>query len=275
MSLMLKLSTSLITASLLAGAAEFNLDSFVRHTLVQNPRIKVEKVTEIAKEPVSGRPDWKAYMFTMDLSSANKKVQTSEMVFINNKEQLATMSLIDLKTNRDLRNVIKPSMPDSFYNKKHLVEGNANAPHKIVVFSDPQCPFCLGYMPGLLKDVKANPDKFALYYYHMPLQRLHPVSEVLTRVMEYLQTHGKANEAMKLYKLKINAGLTDEKKILATIKSQLGIDLKPEDIDKPEYKKAVQEDVKKARSIMVQGTPTVYFDGKYDYNRKEYKKYLK
>lgn len=275
MSSMLKLSTSLIVASLLAGATEFNLDNFVRHTLIQNPRIKVEKVTKIAEEPVSGRPDWKAYMFTMNLIIGKDKREVAEMVFINNKEQLATMSLIDMKTNRDLRNVIKPSLPASFYNKKHLVAGDINAPHKVVIFSDPQCPFCLEYLPGLLKDVRANPKKIALYYYHMPLMRLHPVSEVLTRVMEYLQSHGKADEAMKLYKLKINPSLTDEKKILTAIKDQLGIDLKPSDIDKAEYKDAVQDDINKARSIMVQGTPTVYFDGKYDFGRKEYKKHLK
>ena len=272
---MWKLSTSLIAASLIAGAAEFNLENFVRHTLVQNPRIKVEKVTKIAEQPLAGRPDWKAYMFTMDLSAGKRKQRVPEMVFINNKDQLAAVSLIDMKTGRDLRNEIKPTLPASFYDKKHLVAGHADAPHKIVVFSDPQCPFCIGYVPGLLKDVRAHPDKLALYYYHMPLERLHPVSKTLTKAMEYLQSQGRADEAMKFYQLKMNLRQTDEKKILAEVKKQLGIDLKPEDIDKPEYKKAVEEDMKKAASMMVRGTPTVYFDGKYDAGRSEYKKYLK
>jgi protein-disulfide isomerase len=266
---------SLIAASVIANAAEFNLEDFVRHTLVKNPRIKVGKVQEIAHQPLEGRPDWTAYMFTMDLAIGKKKQQIPEMVFVNPKEGLATMSLIDLKTGQDLRNTIKPKMPVSFYDKKHLVAGNADAPHKIVVFSDPQCPFCLGYLPGLLKDVRAHPDKVALYYYHMPLVRLHPVSETLTRVMEHLQSQGKADEAMKLYHLKINPRETNEKKILAEVKKQLGIDLKPEDIDKPEYKAAVKADMDKAASMMVRGTPTVYFDGQYDPTRSAYKQYLK
>ncbi|WP_292657416.1 thioredoxin domain-containing protein [Nitratifractor sp.] len=275
MSLTWKLSTSLIAATLIAGAAEFNLDNFVRHTLVQNPRIKVEKVTQIAEQPLEGRPDWKAYMFTMDLAIGKEKRQIPEMVFVNTKDQVAAMSLIDLKNGRDLRNEIKPTLPVSYYDKKHLVAGHADAPHKIVVFTDPQCPFCLGYMPDLLKDVKAHPDTFALYYYHMPLERLHPVSKVLTRAMEYLQSQGKSDEAMKFYQLKINPRETNEKKILAKVKEQLGIDLKPEEINKAEYKKAVEEDVKKATSMMVRGTPTVYFDGKYDAGRSAYKKYIK
>jgi protein-disulfide isomerase len=197
------------------------------------------------------------------------------MVFINTKENLAAMSLIDMKTGRDLRDSIKPEMPASFYDKKHLVAGNPDAPNKIVVFSDPQCPFCIGYLPGLLKNVKAHPDKVALYYYHMPLLRLHPVSDTLTKVMEYLQGQGRAEEAMKMYSLKINPGEKNEKKILAAVKKQLGIDVSPEQINTPEIKASIKEDMKKASSMMVRGTPTVYFNGKYDASRDAYKKVLK
>jgi len=272
---MWKYSTSLIAATLIAQAAEFNLENFVRHTLVQNPRVKVEKVTKIGEEPLTGRPDWKAYMFTMDLKLGGKERVIPEIIFVNAKENLAATSLIDLKSGRDLRREIKPTMPSSFYDKKHLVAGNPDAAHKIVVFSDPQCPFCLGFMPGLIKDVQTHPDKLALYYYHMPLLRLHPVSGTLTKAMEYLQQHGRSEEALKFYKLKINPRERNEKKILSEVKKQLGIDLKPEQINTPEIKAALKEDQKKATSMMVQGTPTVYMDGTYDANRNEYKKYLK
>ena len=272
---MWKLSTSLIAATLIAGAAEFSIESFVKNTLVRNPRIKVEKVTPIAEQALPGRPDWKVYMFTMDLSLGKKKQQVPEMVFINAKENLAAMSLIDMKTGEDLRNTIKPEMPASFYDKKHLVAGNPDAPNKIVVFSDPQCPFCIGYLPDLLKNVKAHPDKVALYYYHMPLLRLHPVSDTLTKVMEHLQKQGRVDDAMKMYKLKIDPRLKDEKKILAEVKKQLGIAVNPSDINTPEIKAAVKADMEKASSMMVRGTPTVYFNGKYDPSREAYKKALK
>ena len=270
-----KLWTTAIVSTLIAGAAEFNLESFVKHTLIKNPRVKVEKIKRIGEEALPGRPDWKAYMFTMDLSYRGKKQSIPDTVFINEKEQLAALSLIDLRTGRDLREAVKPTMPVSYYDKKHLIAGNPNAPHKVVVFSDPQCPFCIGFVPGLIKEVKANPDKLALYYYHMPLLRLHPVSETLTRVMEHLQSQGKTDEALNVYKLKIDPRTRDEKKILAALKKQLGIDLKPSDIDKAEYKKAVRADMKKAAEMMVRGTPTVYYDGKYDAGRSAYKQALK
>ena len=270
-----KLLATAIASTLIAGAAEFNLENFIRHTLVKNPQIKVEKVKVIGEQALPGRPDWKAYMFTMDLSFRGKKQSVPETVFVNEKEQLAAMSLIDMRSGKDLRESIRPALPVSYYDKKHLIAGNADAPHKIVVFSDPQCPFCIGYVPGLIKDVKAHPDKLALYYYHMPLLRLHPVSETLTRVMEHLQSQGKTDEALKVYQLKIDPRTKDEKKILAALKKQLGIDLKPSDINKPEYKKAVETDMRKAREMMVRGTPTVYYNGKYDAGRDAYKQAIK
>jgi uncharacterized membrane protein len=109
----------------------------------------------------------------------------------------------------------------------------------------------------------------------MPLLRLHPVSDTLTRVMQKLQKEGKVGDAMKMYDLDINPRLKDEKKILAKIKKQFGIELKREDIDSKEIKDAVKRDREMGNRMMVSGTPTVYFDGKYDAGRSEYKKYLK
>ncbi len=267
--------TSAIAATLITGAAEFDLQKFVTKTLVRNPQIKVEKVSLISEKALPGRPDWKAYIFSMDLKMGGKTQQASELVFVNSKENLWAMSLFDLRTGQDLRDTIKPELPTSLYDKKHLVAGNPDAPHKVVVFSDPQCPFCISYVPGLYKEIKAHPDKVALYYYHMPLLRLHPVSETLTRVMEHLQSQGKIDEAMKIYGLKIDPRMKDEKKILAELKKQLKIDVKPADIAKPELRESVQSDIKKGQNLMVRGTPTVYFDGKYDPSREAYKNVLK
>ena len=80
---------------------------------------------------------------------------------------------------------------------------------------------------------------------------------------------------MKMYQLKINPRLKNEDKILAEVKKQLNIDIKKEDINKQEIKDAVKKDTDAGTKMMVRGTPTVYFDGKYDAGRSEYKKYMK
>ena len=286
---MSKLLTSAIAAAVLVSASSaaeavkstnpqssFDVVKFVKKNLIRNPSVKVNSVEVVGTKSIKNSPDWKAYMVVMDISYGKKKhMKIPEMIFANPKDNLVTMKLIDAKTGTDLSRNIKPDLPDSYYDDAHLISGNKNAPHKMVVFSDPQCPFCKGFVPGMLKEVKAHPDKVAVYYYHMPLLRLHPASDTLTRAMEVLNQNGKKDEAMKIYGLKINPRMTNEDKILAQVKKQLNIDVKKEDINKPEIKKAVKADVDAGTRMMVRGTPTVYFDGKYDAGRSLYKQYMK
>jgi protein-disulfide isomerase len=198
-----------------------------------------------------------------------------EMVFVNEKENLFALSLMDIKSGKSLRDEMKPDLPDSYYDREHLLYGSADAPHKVVVFSDPRCPFCMEYVPELIKDAKANPKKFALYYYHMPLKRLHPVSETLTLAMEALQKKGRKEDALRMYALKINYRLKDPKKILDIVKKQLNIDLSTEDINRDDVKAAVKSDIEKGTRMMIHGTPTVFFDGRFDRSRILYKNILK
>jgi protein-disulfide isomerase len=198
-----------------------------------------------------------------------------ETIFVNEDDNLVTMSLLDMKTGDDIGKNLRPALPDSYYDKEHLILGNPDAKDKLVVFSDPQCPFCKSFMPKLIKDVEANPDKLAVYYYHMPLTRIHPASETIVRVMEHLQKQGKKDEALKLYNLKINPRERNEKKILDAINKQFNLNITQKDINTPEVKKAIADDMNKAGRMMVKGTPTVFFNGEFDRSRLEYKKALK
>ena len=289
---MSKLLTSAIAATVLVTASsagdintsvskvnstnQFDVKNFVKKHLIRNPMVRVNSVEVVGTQTLKNSPDWKVYMVVMDISYGKKKhMKIPEMIFANSKENLVTMKMIDARTGVDLSRNIKPTLPASYYDDAHLVAGNKNAPHKMVVFSDPQCPFCKGFVPGMLKEVKSHPDKVAVYYYHMPLLRLHPVSDTLTRVMEVLNKQGKKDEAMKLYGLKINPRMKNEDKILEQVKKQLNIDVKKEDIDKEEIKKSVKADMDAGTRMMVRGTPTVYFDGKYDAGRSQYKQYIK
>jgi len=294
MSLMSKLLMSAVVATALVAAesnattavvkssetatqkSNFDVVGFVKKHLIRNPSIKVNSVEIVGTKKINNSKDWTAYMVLMDISYGKKQhMKIPEILFVNPKENLVSMKLIDARTGQNLSRTIKPELPSSYYDDAHLIAGNKNAEHKMVVFSDPQCPFCKGFVPGMLKEVKAHPDKIAVYYYHMPLLRLHPVSDTLTRAMEVLSRQGKKDEAMKMYSLKINPRMKNEDKILAEVKKQLNIDIKKEDIDKQEIKDAVKKDIDAGTRMMVRGTPTVYFDGKYDGGRSLYKQYLK
>ena len=271
MSLMSKLSMSLIAASLALSAGGFDLNAFIKKSVVTNRQVKVNKVNVVAKKPLPGAADWTVYMVVMDLTYHKKSIKAPETIFVNEKAGLATMDMFDTASGKSFRRTMKPDLPEAYYDDAHLIYGNKDAAHKLVIFSDPDCPFCRQDVPRIIEDVKKNPDKLALYYYHMPLLKLHPVSDVLTRIMEVLQKQGKIDEALKMYKLKINYRETNATKILAEAKKQFGIDIPEAEINKPEIKDAVKADTDKGTNMMVNGTPTIYYDGKYDNSRIQYK----
>ena len=275
MSLMSKLLMSSLSATLLLSAGAFDIEKFVKKNVVKNPQVKVQSVRTVSTKKIPGKNDWNAYLVMVDLTFKGKKIKEPMTIFVDDKSGLATMALMNAKTGKDYQRTIKPDMPESYYDEAHLISGSKDAKHKMVIFSDPQCPFCIEFVPKAVKDFKEKKGDVALYYYHMPLLRLHPVAEVLTRVMEVLQKEGKKELAMKVYGLKIAAKEKNEDKILAALKKQLNIIVSKEAIAKKEIKEAVKKDMDAATDMMVRGTPTVYFDGVFDESREKYKQFLK
>jgi len=275
MSLMSKLLMSSVITTLVLSAGSFDIEKFIKKNIVTNPQVKVKSIKTLSKHKIPENSDWVAHLLMVNLSFKGKDIKEPMTIFVDEKSGLVTMNLLNAKTGKEYQRMIKPTMPESYYNEEHLVFGNKDAKHKMVIFSDPQCPFCIQFVPKAIKDFKEKKGDVALYYYHMPLVRLHPVSEPLTRVMEVLQKKGEKELALKVYGLKIAAGEKNVDKILAALKKQLNIEVTKEEINKKEIKEAVKKDMDAAREMMVRGTPTVYFDGKFDDNREKYKEFLK
>ncbi|MCW8821640.1 MAG: thioredoxin domain-containing protein [Sulfurovum sp.] len=277
MSLMSKLLMSTVTATvaLSANAQADNKDllKYVKKAVVKNPEVKVKGVTVIESKTDEKLPGWTILLTTMDLEYQKKEIHAPEMMFV--KDGLVTGHLVDLSTGNDYRDNIKPSVPQSYYNDAHLLFGNKDAEHKVLIFSDPQCPFCQEVVPSIFKASRENPTKIAVYYYHLPLLRIHPVSDTLTRVMYVAQHEGKADVVEKIYSLKINPRETDMTKILSAVKTHTGYSITAAQVDTKEVKEAMQADEIAAGKMMVSGTPTIYIDGEWDKMRDGYKKLIK
>jgi len=277
MSLMSKLlmSTVVATVALSANAQPDTKEllKYVKKAVVKNPQVKVNGVTVIESKTHKDLPGWNILLTTMDLEYQGKEIHAPEMMFV--KDGLVTGHLVDLKTGNDYRENIKPTVKESFYDDAHLLFGNKDAAHKILVFSDPMCPFCRDVVPGIFKAARENPKKIALYYYHLPLLRIHPVSDILTRVMHEAQTEGKKDVVEKMYTLKIKPQETNMTKVLSAIKTQTSYDVSASKIDAKEVKDAIQNDADVAGKMMVSGTPTIYIDGQWDKKRDGYKKLIK
>ncbi len=277
MSLMSKLLMSTVVATVALSANtqpnKEELLKYIKSSVVKNPQVKVEGVTIIESKVDKKLPGWTILLTTLDLEYEKKEIHAPEIMFI--KDGLITGSLVNLKTGENYRETIKPTLPESYYDDAHLLFGNKDAKHKIVIFSDPQCPFCQSLVPKVFTAAKENPTTIAIYYYHLPLLRIHPVSAILTRIMHVAQHESKLDVVEKIYSLKIDAKETDMTKILSAVKSHTGYSISADAVNKKEVSDALKADTDKATRMMVGGTPTIYIDGVLDKDRNGYKALIK
>ena len=273
MSLMSKLlKSTLIATVVLSANTQYDnkkLVKYIKKNVVKNPQVKVKGLTVVEQKTHKDLPGWDVLLTTMDLEYQGKDIKVPETMFI--KDGLITGHLVDLKTGNDYRNSIRPTVPRKMYDDAHLLFGNKDAKHKILVFSDPMCPFCQEVVPEIMKAAKENPDKIALYYYHLPLMRIHPVSGVLTRIMHQAQKEGKTDVVEKMYTFKIDPRETNTTKILPKVKEHTGYSISASNINTKEVKEALKADEDAAANLMVSGTPTVFIDGEWDKMRDGYK----
>ncbi len=280
MSLMSKLlsATLIATLSLSAGTSEAEVKDYIQNHMVNNSRIKVTGVDMISKKELDNPKGWEVFFVNIHADvkktpTITDRVTVPETIFV--KDGFAVPTLIDMKTGKDLKAQLKPDLDPKLYDDKHLFAGNKDAQHKILIFSDPQCPFCKEIVPKIYKAVKENPKTFALYYYHMPLLRIHPVSDAIARVMLIEQSKGHFDRVIDMYSLEFNPQERNATKILDKINKKYGLNITEKDIDAQEIADELKHDQAMATKSMVAGTPTIYLDGKWDKKRDSYKKFLK
>ena len=275
MSLMLKL---LATIALLSSFAEasFSADAvkkFIEHKFKNNSQIKSITVSIEETVALDDPEGWEAHIINLNavLKKDNRKVN-QKMTWFSDGD-FVTQELVNMKTGKNLADLIAPKFKNEYYDDSFLIYGNKNSKHKVVIFSDPLCPFCKKSVPPALEFMKKDPKMFAVYYYHFPLPSLHPSSVELTKAAIALELRGKAKDiVLNLYKVKVGAKERNVEKILKAFNKELGTDIKVKDLDSPKVRKHMKSDALIASDIMVQGTPTIFFDGELDKTKRKFKK---
>jgi thiol-disulfide isomerase/thioredoxin len=260
----------------LSAATEKDIVKFVKRGLSSNEGLKVYDIKVVQKQPLDILPGWEAFIveFTIGVNKGGKEQNVTDRDILFAKDRWVSPDLLDVKTNRSFKNKIVLNLDESFYDDRHLIFGNKNAKHKLVVFSDPLCPFCREVVPKLFEVAKKYPDTFALYYYHLPIESLHPASVPLAKAIIYLKEHGKRELIEKIYKTEFNYEEKDEGKVLKELNKKLGLNLTREQINQPKILNELEEDMTKAKKLMIKGTPTLFVDGKVDRRREAYKKFI-
>ena len=248
-----------------------NVLKFEKDRFSQNKRIKVKNVKVNTKKelPQSG---WYGYVIDIDASMGGNDVKAKDIVFSNG--EIIAPELFDIKTGMPLKDLMNPTLTEKYYDKDKLIAGNIDAKNKIVIFSDPLCPFCMDYVPDVINHVKKNPKEIALYYYHFPLLRIHPASGTLVRLMNVARAKGIKDIELKVYAADWDKYFTEKEKNAQKIIDGFNKEFKTSfnliDVNNEKNNAKVFEDVSMGEEAMVQGTPTVFVNGEQDKSKLKY-----
>lgn len=273
MLLMQKLSATLLLCASLYGATDAEVVTFLKKGIGGNPSISNLQVEINGKQPIAAMKGWQAYFVSIeaDVKQGNdtRHINQNGTYFVNG--DIIAPELVNVKTGERYNDLIAPGFNAAYYSKANLVSGNANAEHKVAIFSDPLCPFCKRYVPEALAYMAKYPKTFAVYYYHFPLAQLHPAAVALSKAAIAAELAGVENVALKMYQVDINANERDEQKIVDAFNKVFKTKFTPADLKKSSVLKQFEFDQKAVSSMMVNGTPTVFFDGQKDSKKMKYK----
>jgi len=280
--LKLLIITTLLSTSLFSNTKlENKLIKFEKQRVsksLQRVGGKLDKIQLVLKKDLN-QNGWYGYTFKLNFEVQSKKLSQNDTLFTDGTN--VTMDLISLKNKRSFKTVMYPTLGKEFFDKKHFIQGNINAKHSLVIFSDPLCPICIDEIPYVLKNIIKNPKNIAVYYYHLPLN-MHPTARLIAKASILAREEGIKNIDYKIYqtnfpeKYKFDAYKEkDEKKVLGFFNKEFGTNITMKQINNPKLEKMIQDNIKMSEDAFVSGTPTLFFDGDYDYTRSKFEKYLK
>ena len=273
MLLMPKLSATLLLCASVFAATDVEVVQFLKKGMSNNPNISNLDIDISGKQKVPGMTGWQAYFISIEADvkqgAENRHINQNGTYFISG--DIVAPELVNLKTGERLNDTIAPGFNSAYYTKANLISGDANAEHKVAIFSDPLCPFCRRYVPEALGYMAKYPKTFAVYYYHFPLAQLHPSAIALTKAAIAAEQSGVESVTLKMYQVEIDPNEKNEQKIIDAFNKTCKTKLSVADLRRPSVLKQFEFDQKAVRTMMVNGTPTVFFDGQKDGKKMKYK----
>jgi len=147
---------------------------------------------------------------------------------------------------------------------KPNIKGNQNATVTLTEYSDFQCPACAAFQPALSNALSEFPDDLKLEYKHLPLP-FHALAVPAARAAEaagqqdaFFAYHDLLFENQAIWSISPNPTALFYK---YAADLDLDIDLFKRNFNSSEIRNRVKEDLDKARSLGLTGTPTFYLNG--------------
>lgn len=272
-SLTLKLLMIALSINVLFANEEDKVLKFLSKSVHATKSYKVTNIKLVGHKDIKSIPGWKVYFVKIDLDlvGKNKSITISDKIFTNGT--VVTKDLLDINTVKSIKDNFVPNFDEKFYHKENIIAGNENAKNKLVIFSDPLCPFCMSFMPDLIDFVEKYPTQFVLYYYHFPLN-IHPNSPTLIKASLAAKKLAIKDVDKKVYEEAFDFDKTDENVVLEAFNKLMGTKLTLNDINQKDILVHMEKDMKIVKEMMLRGTPRLFTNGQLDRHRIIYKNLL-
>ncbi len=153
------------------------------------------------------------------------------------------------------------TLPKDIPTGTSFTSGPEKAALTIVEFSDLQCPYCSQFAPILDSLSRAYPKDVRIVYKNFPLS-FHPQSRAAAAAAIAAGKQGKFFE----FRYKVAPHFRELKdSVYLSVAKELGLDMarfKQDMALTPEVNKILDEDVALGRKIGVEGTPTIFVNGR-------------
>jgi protein-disulfide isomerase len=266
--------SKILSVSILLAASLYADDNtiieFEKKRISQNPNVQIKDVKINTKKelPLVG---WSGYILDVEANVQGKVINAKDILFSDGK--YISLELYDATNGKSLKDLVTPNLTDKYHDESKLIAGSHKAKDKIVIFSDPLCPFCRDYLPDVIKYVKKNSDTMALYYYNFPLS-IHPAAIPLSKLAEIAKHKGIKDADLKVYETNwepyFDEKTTDEKKILEAFNKEFKTSIKIEELSSKDINAIIEKDLAMGDEVMVAGTPTIFINKVKDTSKLKY-----
>jgi len=276
MSLMSKLLITILALSSFLQANEDKIVEFLQKGIGNNPNIISLDIEVVKTIPVEKPKGWNAYIVQLSGKAKGRDGKPQDIsqrsIYFASEDGIVTSELYDLESGIKLNTKISPDFDAKYYDKSHHLFGNKDAAHKVVIFSDPLCPFCRTFVPEALSYMKKYPKTYNVYYYHFPLRSLHPAAVTLVKAATVAEMQGRKGVVEGLYRVKVDGREPNQQKILDAFNKAENTKITLADISTKVVEEHIKHDMSVAQEHLVNGTPTMFLDGKKDNSKLLYKK---
>lgn len=275
-SLMLKLlmSIAILSTNIYAVSDNEKIIDFFKEAIANSKNYELKDIQIVKSEPVAKARGFQAYFVKMVLllKTQNKEIVLNDIVFSNGS--LIAKDFLSMQNRKSIKSRLTLDVDATFYDKEHLLEGSFDAKNKLVVFSDPLCPFCMEYVPEIIHYVKEHPKDFALFYYNFPLS-IHPGAKTLSKAIMYAEEQGIKDVTLKVYEEAFDVVRANPQSVLDAFNTFMGTKFTLEQINQKHIQSRLDNDMRRGNSIMIKGTPTLFINGKIDLTKQAYKTMVK